>query len=248
MESAPVFHPTRSKYLIVTLDYLVPLLICLSLVFGIWYALATPYFQIKIVNCTLDFEPCKDPGLIAELDKLKGRNVFTLNPTKISARLTSGDFTIRQAEVIRKLPGEIEIKVQSVYPVVALKLARDDTWITFDATYRVIGPRETDPNVPTVIIQGPLTLTVGKPLNDETIQKALGLARTLSDQLFTVKTITLVDGDTINITLSSGVVAIFTPKKDELIQLETLQAVLADGTISGGVHEVDVRFSQPVLR
>lgn len=248
MESAPVFHPTRSKYLVITADYLIPIFICIGLALGFWLIRYTPYFQIKNVHCSLDFSPCTDPIVLAELEKIKGQNIFMFNPATIKSRLTSGDFTIRAAEVTRKLPGDVEVNLQSVYPVVALKIDGLDTWITFDATFRVIGTRPNDPNVPTVVVQGPITVTVGKKLTDETIQKSLNLARTLADQLFTVKTVTLVDADSINLTLENGLLAVFTPKKDVSVQLKVLQAVLADATILKGVHTIDVRFSQPVLR
>ena len=248
MESAPVFHPSRSKYLVITADYLIPVFICLSVALGAWLILYTPYFHITTISCTLDFAPCADPVLLAELNKAKGQNIFRLNPNTLRLRLLSGDYMIRQADVTRQLPRTLEINLQSVYPVVALKLDGVDTWITFDSTLRVIGERSADPNVPTVLVQGPLTVTVGKPLTDDATIKALNLARSLADQLFTVKTLTLVDADTIDLTLTSGIHAIFTPKKDVTSQLRALQAVLADATILKGAHTIDVRFAQPVLR
>jgi len=48
--------------------------------------------------------------------------------------------------------------------------------------------------------------------------------------------------------LDSGKIAIFTPKKDELVQLRALQTILTDATILEGVNTIDVRFARPVLR
>jgi hypothetical protein len=182
------------------------------------------------------------------LDKLKGQNIFTLKISEISEKLTSGDFTIREVVLTKQLPGIIKLDLQSVYPVVALQVIGDPTWVVMDSNFRVIGTRDSEPNVPTVIVQSPLSLVVGKVPDDELIKGTLALARRLADELFSVKTITLMDSDTIELALSSGVKAIFTPKKDELVQLRSLQVILSDATIMTGVKTIDVRFGRPVLR
>jgi len=132
---------------------------------------------------------------------------------------------------------------------VALQVSGDDpTWIIFDSSLRVIGARRIDPNVPSVVVQGPLTFIVGKVPTDANIISSLELAKRVSDELFAVKTITLIDADTIHLALDSGKIAIFTPKKDELVQLRALQTILTDATILEGVNTIDVRFARPVLR
>lgn len=248
MDVAPVFHPARSKYLVFTTDYVVPFLIIIGILSLLAVALYSPIFKIAEVNCALDYQECSDPSVIAELDKFKGRNIFTLKPSDVTTRLTSGDFTIREASLSKELPGTISLSLQSVYPAIALKVDGDPTWVVLDADLRVIGTRQEDPNVPTVIVPGPLTLTVGKRTQDEVIVQSLLLARRLADELFTVKTITLIDADSIELALEGGMKAIFTPKKDELVQLRALQVVLSDATILKGVSTIDVRFAQPVLR
>jgi len=248
MDVAPVFQPSRSKYLVFTTDYILPVLIIIGVLTLLAVALYSPIFKITQINCRLDYQECSDPSVVAEFDKFKGKNIFTLRSDSVTSRLTSGDFTIREAHLKRELPGTLTLDLQSVYPSVALKVETDPTWVVLDSKLRVIGTRSTDPNVPTVVVPGPITLTVGKPLTDEVIINTLGLARRLADELFSVKTITLINEDTIELSLSGGKVAIFTPKKDELIQLHTLQVVLSDDTIMGGVSTIDVRFAQPVLR
>lgn len=248
MDEPKVFKPTRSKYLVLTTDYLLPIFICLSIISLICFVLYSPFFKITKINCSLDFKDCTDPALIAELDKLKGQNIFTISPGYITSRLTSGDFTIRESVMTRELPGTVGLELQSVYPVVALQIIGDPTWVIMDSKFRVIGTRTTDPNVPTVIVAGPINLTVGKPPTTDLILKALGIAKRLSDVLFSIKTISLIDDDTIELALADKRIAIFTPKKDELDQLRILQTILGDDTIIKGVKTIDVRFSQPVLR
>jgi hypothetical protein len=91
-------------------------------------------------------------------------------------------------------------------------------------------------------------LALGKPVDDPVIKDALALTDRLFKQMPSMEVVTLVDENRIEILLDSGVLAILTPKKDESIQLRSLQAILQEVTISKGVHTIDVRFSQPVLR
>lgn len=248
MQTPPVFRPTRSKYLVFTSDYLIPTGISLTIICLAYFVLYSSFFQIKTITCVLDYAECADLSLLAELDKFKGQNIFMFAPGALSTRLTSGDFTIRQAKFRRELPDKLAVDLQSVYPVVALQIVGDPTWVVMDQDFRMIATRSADPNVPTVVVPGPLTLAVGKPPSDQLIIQSLGLARRLADELFLVKSITLLDADTIQLTLSNGKIALLTPKKDELAQLRTLQTILADATITEGVHTIDVRFASPVLR
>jgi cell division septal protein FtsQ len=248
MDTAPVFHPSRSKYLLITADYILPTLICLGVAFLAYFTLYSPFFAITTVTCQLDFQDCDNGVLLIELDKLKGQNIFRLDTASITRRLTSGDFTIRQAVVGRTLPATLSVQLQSVYPVVALQIAGDPTWVIMDKQFRVIAARSEDPNVPTVIVPGPLTVVIGQSPKDPSIIASLKLALRLADELFTIKSLALIDADTIELTLEDGKKAIFTPKKDELEQLRLLQVILEGATISKDTRIIDVRFDRPVLR
>lgn len=248
MDSAPVFHPARSRYFVITTDYLFPIFIILSVCALVWAAMYSPFFQLTTVTCVLDYQPCSDPVLLSELDKIKSQNIFRFNPRALEKRLTSGDFTIREAQVTRELPGSVQVTLQSVYPVVALQIAGESSWVVLDNRFRVIGTHATDPNVPTVILSSPTTLTVGQAPTDPALIATLNLARSLASELVSVKSLTLQDQNTILVILPSGLQAIFTTQKDNLVQIKALQAVLKGATLTKDVHTIDVRFSWPVLR
>lgn len=248
MHVAKIFTPIRSKYIVFTADYILPTLICLAILAIGYFSLYSAYFKISHISCSLDYLDCNDQSILAELDKLKGQNIFTLNSSPLIKRLTSGDYTIREVVMHKELPGSLKFELQSVYPVVALSVVGDQHWIVLDEKYRVIGSRDIDPNVPTVILSGPLTLTFGQPPSDPVILQTLTLATKLATELPSVKTLALENGDTIRLTLASGVQAFLTPKKDIQTQLKALQAVLSDATITTGITSIDVRFARPVLR
>ncbi len=248
MQTSKVFTPLRSKYLVLTADYILPFMIIASVIGSLYIILYSNIFKITQITCNLDFEPCQNLAVLAELDKLKGQNIFKLQTQSISSVLTSGDYTIREAVFAKSLPSSLKVDLHSVYPVVALKIKDVDTWIALDSQYRVIKELVNDPNVPTVIVSGPLTLSMGKPVQDQLIKDTLAMTDRLFKQLSSIKSVTLVDENRLDLELDSGKTAILTPKKDEVIQLRSLQAILQEVTISKGVRTIDVRFSQPVLR
>lgn len=248
MESAKVFTPLKSKYLLITAEYIVPFLISFTIIFFGYLAMYSDLFKIHDIDCQLDFETCQNESLLAEIEKYKGQNIFKFQSNILSARLLSGDFTIREANIKKILPNNLVVELQSVYPVVALKLQDDDRWVVMDSSFRVITTRTTDPNVPTLIITNAVTLSLGKPPDDPNLLASLSLTKRLSDSLASLKSIKQVDKSTLELALDSGVKVLMSSQKDEIVQIRALQAILSEATISKGVKIIDVRFSQPVLR
>lgn len=246
--NAHSFQPVKSKYLVLTMDYLLPIFITILVLIGIWLVLFSPFFVVKTIECQQDFQPCENESIIAELNKSLGSNLFRLNLKSIKNILTSGDFTIKTAVISRLFPSTLFVDLQSVYPTVALQLVSNSTeWIILDQNYRVIGKRILDPNVPTVLVSSLPSYHVGQVIDDTILLSTFKLAHVLSDEFSNVKTIELT-GDTIKLKLSDNRLALLSSTKDQLTQIRTLQAILADSTISSEVETFDVRFSQPILR
>lgn len=238
----------KSKYLVITLDYLMPILISLFVIFGAWITLFSPIFQVKHIECQQDFEPCENENLMVELNKILKENIFRLNTGSIVSKLISGDYTIRTANITKTLPSTLRVELLSIYPTVAIKLlSGENEWIILDTKFRVIDKRDLDPNVPTVLVEALPALHAGQTIEDNTLLSTLVLARSLSNELPSVKTIEL-SGNTIKLTLSDGKLALLTTTKDQTVQIRTLQAILSDSTIISGIGIIDVRFAQPVLR
>ena len=248
MDTRSVFRPLPSKYIVFTADYILPFFITLAVVVSAYLVLYSDIFKITKIECQLDFVPCQSGSITAEIDKLQDENIFRVQPNEIISRLTSGDFTIKEAEIKKVLPNRVIFILTSVYPVVALKIESEDIWIILDEKNRVIGTKNSDPNVPSVILTTPLTVTIGKALEDQQLLSSIKTAIKIAEELIKVKSIKLVDDNTLILTIDDHLIAYLSPKKDELVQLRTLQTILADDTISKEVKTIDVRFSQPVLR
>lgn len=247
MENNPEFHPTRSRYFVLTSQVLYPLLIILITIFSWWFFFASSFFSLSHFECILDFEPCQNQNIIAEVSKYRGKNIFLFNGDKLKSRLMSADYTIRTVTLTKHLPNSLSVSMESVYPVVAAKVIGGKTWVIFDDQNRVIGVREQDPNVPFIIVKEIAGIVIGEKLKTTEINEALILAKDLSRELAQIKSIEL-DGENLNLTLEDGKHVIMTTAKDEHPQIQSLQAVLSNATILTGVSTIDVRFAQPVLR
>lgn len=240
---------SRSKYLVLTTDYLIPLIIILSALTTYLLSFHTPLFAIKAVICTLDYEPCQNQSVIAELDKSKGENLLTLNTLELETRLLSGEYTTRSVELSRSFPSTLRVDLLSTYPVIALQLSDNkDKWIALDSRNRVITVTNNDPNVPTVTLDSTPPFRLGEQVLDSNVVQVIELALEISSELSTVDTIHLGLDSTVTLELTSGVTALLTTTKDFLDQIYALQAILADSSILKEYKIVDVRFSRPVLK
>lgn len=238
----------KSKYIVLTYDVVLPLIVIFGILGGLVVALKSKIFAVKTITCQVDYQDCPVGPVMAELEKYLGRNVFSLETDEIEKRLTEGDFTIREAAIVKKLPGTLKVELQSVYPVAALRVdGVGNEWIVFDSAYRVIGKRTSDPNVPTVLVKTPPAVHAGLLINDPVLVKALDFTLTVGSEISTVKGVSL-EGDTLTLVLEGGRTALMTTVKDSMQQIRTLQAILQANTMNSEVRTIDVRFSKPVLR
>lgn len=237
----------KSKYFVITQDLILPVMIIILVITGAWITFKSQFFALKEVVCKLDYEPCPDGAVAAELNKYLGSNLITLETFGIGKRLTEGDFTIREAVFRKKLPNRLNVELQSVFPVAALRVSGiENEWLVLDSRNRIIGMRKEFPNVPTVLIPEPLAVRVGVELQDPELIQALAFASAIAKEIHTVQTVSL-QGDTLLLKLQDGKTVLFSTRKDQTEQIRLLQAILADTTMSNDVRTIDVRFSKPVL-
>lgn len=240
--------PAKSKYFVLTKEIVIPAIIILIVIGGVVVSLKTDIFAVRTITCTLDFKECTDAGVIAELNKLQGQNLLTIQTGGMSGRLTAGNFMIRQVEFHKQLPNTLRVELLSVYPVAAIQVKNTGSeWIVVDGKYRVIGIRNTDPNVPVVIVDSPPDVRIGTAIADQGVVKALDFAISIVGELPSVRA-TELSGDTITLELAGGKSAILSTSVDRDTQIHTLQAVLADSTMIKEVRSIDVRFGRPVLK
>lgn len=244
------FRPVRSKYLVLTTDYAIPLVV-IAVVISTWFiATRTPVLTIRSITCMRGEDPCQDPAILSELDKYLGTNLLELPEDKIKSAIIEGSKTVKSIAIVRRIPNSVEVTLVSTEPRVALKVESETTsWVVLDDNLRVIRIQFEDPNLPTVLASQQHQVQIGQKINSEGVQGALELALEISEQFFTVQSISL-EGDTVVLVLPSNKKALMTTRKKTYDQLIMLQAILADDAISQSTtyNTIDVRFDQPVLK
>lgn len=240
----------KSRYLVFTLDFLLPMFTLLGIAGGMWVLLYSPLLAISEIICTADYQPCTNAAVIAEIDKVRGSNIFRYNDSSLKAKLLSGDYMAQEISTTKILPNKLMVELSSINPSFALQLEGGNTWIVCDATGKVIGERAVDPNVPVIITSHLPAIKVGSLLPDEELLHTGQMALSLRDANITFKQITLKPDSILELSLTSGLLVIMTTAVPDLTpQITALQQTLTDSTIKKeGYDSLDVRFAQPILK
>lgn len=242
------FKSTRSKYLIITANYLIPIAIIVGTIALLLIVFKTNILSIKQIYCQHDYQDCNLPHLQAELSKYLGINILKFDSLELKNKIIANNKTIKQVVISKQLPGTISINLISTSPKVAIKIQNGELqWIVLDSNFRVIKVVRKDPNLPTVLVNDVIKIQIGQEIDSDDIQKSLELATEISDNFFSVVSIQL-EGDLITLILPSKITVFLTTKKGLHSQLKTLQDILADAKISSAVRTIDVRFTQPVIK
>lgn len=242
------FSPANSKYIIFTSEYIIPLLILITIILLGYVILKTSYFSISNIICTQEYEECQNEHLNAELERYRGDNIFQLDIDSIQSRIESGQKTVKQVTVTRQLPSTLIIELIPTTSIIALQLINTDQWIVLDERLLITKVTDKNPNLITILITQLEIIQVGQPITDPKLLAVLELTREISRQFFEFSSIEL-DDNIITLYLKNGQKALLTTSRETSAQLYTLQSILADDIItSDAVHTIDVRFTQPVLK
>ena len=91
------------------------LIIAAVLGIGVWFLLTAPIFQVQ----QLEIQGEVKPETQAEIEKLKGRNIFLLGGRKAEEKLREQQPSIKRIKIIRGLPNIVRIQVVERDPVLA---------------------------------------------------------------------------------------------------------------------------------
>lgn len=235
-----------SRYLVLTSDLVVPGIIITSVLAAAYLFLASPVFKLQAFKCELDYQPCQEGAITAEIDRLKGQNIFMFETHDLERRLTSSEFTVATVETRKILPSTLEVTLISVRPHFAVKQEGDERYVVLDEKRRVIGLRSEDPHVPVLFTKDLPPLQIGQPISG-TIDQAIAAAEAVV-AAFIPYTAHAYDNGLLRVTLEDGPVASIDPAGNVERQVGLLQAVLRDRTILEGIATIDVRYAQPILK
>lgn len=238
----------HSKYFVATLDFLKPIgviILSLSLLYCLYFS---NLFKVTVAHCVQDVgEDCQNDFVKAELNTVLGKNIFLLDENVLSTQLYAGDPTIRLITVKKSLPNTVSVDVQSVIPTLALSTPGSDRILVLDSQFRIIKAVMNDPNVPLMLYDQDLALRLGQKIEDPHVNKLLNAVLTLT-QAFPMSRQVRVKGDTLSLNLENKRTALFTITTPLDPQITALQSLRNNATIPEETAEIDLRYTQPVLR
>lgn len=237
---------TRSRYLVFTSEYLLPLVIVIFVSLVTYLCFFSPLLRIRTVSCLLDYSPCAEGVLTAELNRYKGKNLLLFDPAILKARLLEAQPTIGQVSVGKVLPSTLAVELYSVSPTYAIKQTGDSRYIVLDKEFRVIGLRELDPHLPFLEVALLPPVQIGSALTGLFLTALTAMSLT-GEAFIPAENFTLRE-NVLEIKLEAGPVAVLSLTDELSPQISLLQALLRDPKILEGVTTVDVRYTQPILK
>lgn len=96
---------------------LIALTIVGGLGIGVWFLLTAPIFQVR----QLEIQGEVKPETQAEIEKLKGRNIFLLGGRRAEEKLREQQPSIKRIKIVRGLPDIVRIQVVERDPVLVWK-------------------------------------------------------------------------------------------------------------------------------
>lgn len=242
----------KSRYLVITENYLWPILIILVALASLWFIFRSPFFQVKTITCQRDYQACQDPFILSELAKYKHLNLFLFPKEKLRQRILAGNKTVQSVQFSFQLPHTLKVNLTSTVPLVALQLKPDNQhprYLLVDQNFRPISLVSQSQNLPLLITDQPYQLQLGQVISQEQLHQALVMVQGLLKFLPPNFQLQLRDTD-LYLTLPHRPKIRLTTTRDPQAQLNLLQAVLSNAKMleESQIKLIDVRFDQPVLK
>lgn len=186
--------------------------------------------RFTVTNLVLRSDgPLRTPRLIAEFAHVStGMNLFALSPSAIRDRLMD-DPIVESAEVIRRLPGTLEIAVRERMAVARIEAPRGGYAMAIDNQAVILGPSFTHPHLPLILGVDLGGRRPGDRVDDEVLRDALRLLRRAGSsdlaELMRISRMDCTDDEVFVLTLAGGQ-TIRLPREHAESRLFKLAAIL----------------------
>lgn len=199
----------------------------LLFVFGVSFIAAvvvfvnSSLFKIKKVDCVSGQDPCESELRLEVLSQTLGKNWLFFKPRK-------------DAQVKKIFPDSLIIIFPQKEPVAVLKI--ENSLFVVDENGKILNE---------VSAEG---LPVIKEASGEIVGWITQLVKELKLRTFRPMTVSALGPISIVIFFEDGLEVIFSNKKDQITQLDSLQLIFARAKIEGKkMAKIDLRFNKPVV-
>lgn len=197
---------------------------------------------VRKVEITGD-ELCTTEAQVNEKIHLENTNMIILSKIKVEEEIRQNFPCVSKITVQKNLPSTLILDITSETAIVEVA----DTPYSLTAA-GFTTTNNSGRNLPKLFLPSQIVLTENKNIEDKNVLFALALVKDLLKSDFTPTQIRFVDNVDIIIYSQTEAKALFTTTKDQKIQVDSLQAVLAKAKMnSSKISQIDLRFNKPVM-
>lgn len=211
------------------------------------FMMSSPLFTVQdvLIDSSIQFID------VAELRRLKGRNIFKVDINKLQARIQAQYPQISQLRVVREFPDRIKVLAKKREPVFQVPLKGKFLLVDVEGVAMYFSPKPFDLPVVTGALGGQTKIVPGAPLTSKNVAWAVDLLRGFKQRRHTapikVTSIDMTSLNKIDIILSQTMHLII-DQDDTAATLDTLDMLAAQRKIDyKKVKYIDLRFNEPVL-
>jgi len=238
------------RYLTLTTPLLLKWLLFFAVIFLLIIVYKSQLFTIKTINCITTSDQAFCPNtVLAELERLKGQVILTLNLNQIKSKLLSADPKINSVAIDVNLPNTLTTTISYQPAAFAIQIATDSAGFVVDQSGSIISLEETiGSNLVKIITSQAQHLSVGDTITNSVINYAFSLSRALKQNYIDFDQIIIGQFNTITVILNSNQQVLFSIQNNIERSVTSLQLILSKATISSTPHQIDLRFDKPVLK
>lgn len=204
------------------------------------------FFSVQSVECRSEAEACPEE-VMAELMRLKGNSLLTLNQRHTEEKLLRFDPGIERVEMIIRLPSSVSVTLTQRKAIASITTAGSPVALMVDAHGVVFGSvAVSETTLPLVISDEPLKLSVGSEMREGPLRSAVVLVDALQDQFIPFTEMKVTNSE-LRVEVNEDIVAVFSHKEEYAGEVTSLQRILSEVTIRSKPVTIDIRHEKPVL-
>lgn len=220
-------------------------LVGLGLVSGSVFFLRSDFLNIKRVDCQFNGNLCQSEIWWDLTSSSVGKNILFFSTKNLTLQIQNKYPNLKSLAISKKFPQELIVKIEKREPKAIVKTS-EEFFVVDDQGF--VLEKSQKSGLPLILFEKPVSLGINEQFTQSEIIWAVNLVEKMKFYLFTPKETRIISPRNIEVSLDRGLMVIFSSKKSETIQLDSLQFIFSRSKIeSKGIKKIDLRFDKPVV-
>lgn len=256
----------RRKYLLRALKIISTAFVFLLVTITLFSLARSEFFKINTITCSVGETTCSGQIWTKLFSLSVGKNILFLSPQTLIEEIQTSFPDVDGVKIEKILPNKLEFKLKLREAIAAITLeAESEAYVStpsaeerpiplgkeffiVDEEGVVFKKVDSSLNLPIILISNVLEINIGQKLTTDPLTRSIRIISLLS-KLDLKPEIAKVSEGVILIWLRDGPELAFSPKKEIISQVGSLQLILSRAKIEGKMPEkIDLRFDKPVVK